>query len=170
MESDRSTSAEQTRVSRSFLRLAGASRESERDFSEVSCFGNQIGAPLVKKWSGGGSGGGVREVQNPRIPSKSLIFGRFHKIVVSKIRSRGATLGPHSGHKNLKSRNSMWRFVVQRGSPKVLQKWGPRRVPPPPLEGSSTRLDAIFSLIFASRGTFSPPDLRQLNLTVPGVW
>ena len=172
MESDRSTSAEPTRVSRSFLRLAGASRESERDFSEVSCFGNQIGAPLVKKWSGGGSGGGIWEVQNPRNPSKSLIFGRFGKIVVFTIRFLGATLGPHSGHKYLKSRNSMWRLVVQDGTPKVPQKWGPRWVPPPPIEGSSSRLDAIFSLFFASRGTFWLPDsrhrprhvLRQLNL------
>ena len=111
-----------------------------------------------------------REVPNPQNPSKSLIFGRFLKIVVSKIRFLGATLGPHSGHKYLKSRNSMWRLAVQNGSPKVLQKWGPRWVPPPPIEGSFSRLDALFSLIFASRGTFSPPDLRQLNLTVPGVW
>ena len=113
-----------------------------------------------------------REVPNPQNPSKSLIFGRFRKIVVSKIRFRGATLGPHSGHKYLKSRNSMWRLAFQSGAPKVLQKWGPRWVPPHPLEGSSSRLDAIFSLIFASRGTFSPPDsrhrlrhvVRQLNL------
>ena len=149
-------------VSRSFLRLAGASRESERDFSEVSCFCNQIDAPLVKKWSGGGSGGGVREVQNPQNPSKSLIFGGFGKIVFT-IRFPGATLGPHSGHKYLKSRNSMWRLVVQDGTSKVPQKWGPRWVPPPPIEGSFARLDAIFSRFFASRGTISPPDSRPVR-------